>query len=62
MPRMSKKRKLEWVFFLDHRNRITYNALCRKCIHGCKQSFRAVVVKCPRYESKRARRKDHNII
>jgi len=29
MPRMSKKRRLEWSFFLNHRNRITYNDLCR---------------------------------
>ena len=36
MPRMSKKRRLEWSFFLNHRNRITYNDLCRGCTHGCK--------------------------
>ena len=53
MPRMSKKRRLEWAFFLNERNRITYNTLCRGCTHDCKQSFRAVVVLCPRYYSKR---------
>ena len=53
MPRMSKKRRLEWSFFLNHRNRITYNDLCRGCAHGCKQSFRAIIVLCPRYFSKR---------
>ena len=57
MPRMSKKRKLEWQFFLTHRNRMTYNPLCRKCAYGCKQSFRAVVMDCPRYLSKRAIRR-----
>ena len=25
MPRMSKQRRLEWSFFLDHRNRISFN-------------------------------------
>ena len=35
------------VFFLNHRNRITYNDLCRGCTHDCKQSFRAIVVLCP---------------
>ncbi len=30
MPRMSKKRKEEWAFFLNDRRRIAYNALCRK--------------------------------
>ncbi len=55
MPRMSKKRKLEWSFFLNDHNRITYNPLCRKCVHECKQSFRATVIECPRYCSKRSK-------
>lgn len=55
MPRMSKKRKQEWSFFLNDRNRITYNDFCRKCIHECKQSFRATIIECPRYCSKRSR-------
>ncbi len=55
MPRMSKKRKVEWSFFLNDRNRITYNELCRNCIHDCKQSFRALVIECPRYCSKRSK-------
>lgn len=29
MPRMSKKRKQEWALFLNERNRITYNGLCK---------------------------------
>ena len=44
MPRMSKQRKQEWSLFLNERNRITYNGLCRKCSSECKQSFRCVVV------------------
>lgn len=36
MPRMSKKRKQEWALFLNERNRITYNELCRKCSNDCK--------------------------
>lgn len=40
MPRMSKKRKQDWALFLNERNRITYNELCRKCSNDCKQSFR----------------------
>ena len=60
MARMSKKRKLEWQFFLNQRNRMTYNPLCRKCFYGCKQSFRARIVECPRYHSKRAKMKGHN--
>lgn len=53
MPRMSREKRLEWSFFLNHRNRIAYNALCRNCTHGCKQSFRAIIIICPRYYSKR---------
>lgn len=53
MPRMSKKRKEEWAFFLNDRNRITYNALCRKCSRPCKQSFRAEIIECPPFTSKR---------
>lgn len=49
MPRMSKKRRLELSFFLNDRNRVTYNELCRRCRHDCKQSFRAVVIECPKY-------------
>ncbi|MCJ7834896.1 hypothetical protein MUB23_05750 [Cuneatibacter sp. NSJ-177] len=57
MARMSKKRRLEWSFFLNDRSRITYNELCRKCQHKCKQSFRAVVIDCPKYLSKRSKKK-----
>lgn len=59
MPRMSKKRRLELSFFLNDRSRVTYNELCRRCRHDCKQSFRAVVIKCPKYFSKRSRRRDN---
>lgn len=31
MPRMSKKRKEEWVFFLNDRGRITY--ICQHIPH-----------------------------
>lgn len=49
MPRMSKKRKQEWALFLNERNRIAYNELCRKCQHLCKQSFKALVIECPKF-------------
>ena len=60
MPRMSKKRKHELSFYLNDRGCVTYNELCRKCKHGCKQSFRAVVIDCPRYLSKRAKKKEEH--
>ena len=52
---MNKKRRLEWAFFLNDRNRISYNELCHKCVHSCKQSLRAEVMACLRYQSKRAK-------
>ena len=54
MPRMSKAMKKEMVFFINDKGRITHNDLCRKCIHDCKQSFRAMVICCNKYVSKRA--------
>lgn len=54
MPRMSKKKKLEYEFFLNDKGRITYNELCKKCKHECKQSFRATVIECRKYDSKRS--------
>ena len=51
----TEQKKLEWSFFINNRGRITFNTLCRKCVHDCKQSFRAVVVECPHYRSKRAK-------
>lgn len=54
MPRMAKKRKQELNFFLNDLGRANHNVLCRRCVRSCKQSFRAVVVECSRYLSKRA--------
>ena len=48
--------KREWAFFLDERGRMKYNELCRKCERSCKQSFRATVIQCPHYLSKRRTR------
>lgn len=53
IPRMPKYLKREWAFFLDARGRKKYNELCRKCERDCKQSFRAILIRCPHYLSKR---------
>ena len=67
LPRMSKKRRLEWSFFLRQVkvgnstcDRITYNDLCRGCTHSCKQSFRAIIILCPHYYSKRRKKEDRD--
>lgn len=50
----SRKWKNEWAFFLGDTGRRRYADLCRRCIHDCKQSFRAEVIVCPGYISKRS--------
>ena len=53
---MSKKFRLEWDYFINpETGRRAYNTLCRKCCKPCKQSFRAIVVNCPNYLSKRSK-------
>ena len=55
MPRLSKKMKQEWDLFINpETGRRTYSAFCRKCSRKCKQSFRAEVIDCPGFQSKRA--------
>lgn len=55
MPRLSKKSKQEWAFLIHPKtNRRTYNEICRSCTRDCKQSFRAKLIECRCYESKRA--------
>ena len=56
MPKLSKKERMLWAFFLDPKTgKRKYNELCRRCIRACKQSWRAVVVVCPRYISRHAK-------
>ena len=52
----SKKWRLEWAFFLGENGRRQYNKLCKGCVHPCKQSFRAVVLSCPHYLSRRSKK------
>lgn len=61
MPRLSKKARREWNFFISPKTgRRTYNDRCRKCSNACKQSFKAVIVSCPKYRSKRSVKKAPN--
>ena len=46
---------LEWSFFLGSSGRRQYNPVCQSCAHDCKQSFRAELIACPRYRSKRSK-------
>ena len=53
----SKKWRLEWAFFLGENGRRQYNKLCKGGVHPCKQSFRAVVLSCPHYLSRRSKKR-----
>ena len=55
MPRMTQKRKQELTLFLNERDRVEYNSLCRRCVHTCKQAYRVLVIECDRYLSKRSK-------
>ncbi len=50
MPRMSKHRKRELSFFLTESGRVAHNKRCLRCTHDCKQSYRAVILNCPKFE------------
>ena len=50
------KWRLEWAFFLGANGRRQYNRLCKGCVHPCKQSFRAAVIECPHYQSRRVKK------
>lgn len=52
----SLKWKAEWAFFLGENGRRQYNRLCVGCVRDCKQSFRAEVIACPLYCSKRTKK------
>ena len=53
MPRLSKGRKQELYLFLNDKGRVAYNKLCQKCVHICKQSFRTLIIECPRFKKQR---------
>ena len=48
----SKKWRQEWSFFIGDSGRRKYNRFCVRCIHSCKQSFRADLIACPHFSRK----------
>lgn len=53
MPRLSKKAKAEWAFFINPlTGKRQFNLLCQHCICECKQSYRAQIVACPSYRER----------
>ena len=54
MSKLPNYYKEESLFYLNDKNRMNYNALCKKCKNNCKQSFRVCVLRCDKYISKRS--------
>lgn len=51
----------ESELFKDDTGQIRYNETCLSCRRACKQSFRAVLMRCPCYEQeKKSRPKQRN--
>ena len=48
----SKKWRQEWSFFIADSGRRKYNRFCVRCVHDCKQSFRADLIACPHFSRK----------
>ena len=47
---MTDKEKRYWAYFLNVYGKIEYYEQCKKCIHGCKQSFRVTGLMCRKYK------------
>ena len=49
MP-MTDKEKRYLAYFLNVNGKIEYYELCKKCVYGCKQSFRVTGLRCRKYK------------
>lgn len=52
----SQKWRQEWSFFIGDSGRRKYNRFCVRCVHSCKQSFRADLIACPGFFRKEQQR------
>ena len=53
MPRLGKKARIEWSFFIGEIGRRKYNELCRRSNHPCHQRHPPVLLECPPYRTNR---------
>ena len=50
---MNKTDKIDDSFYRNpETKRVKFNRTCRECIHNCKQSYKAEMIACRKYESK----------
>lgn len=50
---MKKYTGQEWAFFRNRAGCVQFNSVCRRCRNRCKQSYRAEILSCRRYESRK---------
>ena len=50
---MKKYTGQEWAFFRNLAGCVQFNSVCRSCRNRCKQSYRAGILSCRRYESRK---------
>ena len=50
---MKKYTGQEWELFRNQAGRIQFSSICRSCERRCKQTFRAEIVSCRRYECRK---------
>ncbi len=63
MPRLSKKAKAEWAFFINPlTGKRQFNLLCQHCTCECKQSYRAQILACPNYQAVKPRSQNGNML
>ena len=54
---MSDIRHGIWAFFTNKDGEIEFNRVCMKCDAECKQSFRSVLMYCPKIDGKKGVRR-----
>lgn len=54
MTKLCKKFCEEWTFYIRSgiRKRVVFNEKCKKCMHVCKQGFRAEIIACKNFKKK----------
>ena len=47
---MTEEEKRLWSYFINSAGIVEYYELCKRCKNECKQSFRIVAIKCPKFQ------------
>lgn len=55
---MSDSKSDEMSFYKNMNDDIQFNNVCKCCKRSCKQSFRAIIIKCPETEKEEEKEND----